>query len=58
MYSREGVKETSLDEEKSILTKENTTWIMGASIKEFFLSEKSKCSVDLLPAAPQKPPLL
>lgn len=56
MYSREGGKETSLDERKSILTKQNTNWITGASIKEFFLSEKSKCFVDLLPAAPQKNP--
>lgn len=56
MYSRKGGKETSLDEGKSTLTKQNTTWVMGASIKEFFLSEKSKCSVDLLPAAPQKNP--
>lgn len=31
-------------------------WIMCASIKEFFVSEKSKCSVDLLPAALQKTP--
>lgn len=56
MYSRDGGQETSLDEGKSISTKQNTDWIMGASIKVFFLSEKSKCSVDLLPAAPQKTP--
>lgn len=56
MYSREEGKETSLDKGKSILTKQNTNWITGASIKEFFLSEKSKCFVDLLPAVPQKTP--
>lgn len=54
MYSRKGGRATSLDEGKSILAKQNTTWVTGASIKEFFLSEKFKCSVDLLPAAPQK----
>lgn len=47
MYSREGGKETSLDKGKSILTKPNTNWVTCTSVKQFFLSEKSKCSAGL-----------